>query len=87
MLSIEKAKQSLQEVAKREGVPLETVVRNIETGIGQAIEDCRRRGDQRALEIWKQIPSVGEVPTPFELVAYLGQLSGLEFALLNGDMD
>ena len=86
MLNIEKAKRSLEEVARREGVPLETVVRSIEIGIEQAIEDCSRRGDQRALKLWDQIPSVGKTPTPYELVAYLGQLTAFEHSLLNGDI-
>lgn len=86
MMNIEKAKQSLEEVARREGVPLETVVRSIEIGIGQAIEDCRRRGDRRALKLWEQIPSVGKIPTPYELVAYLGQLTAFEYTITNGDI-
>lgn len=84
MLNIEKAKEVLEELARSENIPLEIVIRRIEIGIDQAIEDCRQRGDKRALKLWDRIPCVGEVPTPYELVAYLGQLTAFEYSILIG---
>lgn len=87
MLNIEKAKEVLEELARRENIPLEIVVRRIEVGIDQAIIGCRQRGDKRALELWDRIPCVGEVPTPYELVAYLGQLTAFEYSFLTGKIE
>ncbi len=67
-----KARMALQEVARREGVSLEEVVREIEVCIAEGMENCRRENNTAALDEWAAIPRAGEVPTPCELLAYLG---------------
>lgn len=71
MNEIERAYMALQEVAWREGVSLEEVVREIEICIAEGMENCRRENNREALEEWATIPRAGEVPTPCELLAYL----------------
>ena len=72
MFDIERARKALEETARKEGVSYETVIRNVENAIAEAIAKCQRNGDELLLSVWREIPCVGNVPSPVELVAYLG---------------
>lgn len=56
-----------------EEVAYETVIKNIEDAIDDAIATCVQNNDEVALAMWGQIPCVGDIPTPLELLAYLGE--------------
>lgn len=71
MFDIAKSYSVLEEVARREGVPVENVTENIEYAISEAIEKCRRENNQEKMAFWAQIPCVGDTPTPHELLVYL----------------
>lgn len=61
---LERAKRAIEEVARRNGVTVEEVRREI----GLAILMARPKGDS-----WREIPCAGTVPTPEELIAYCAE--------------
>jgi len=73
VLNIEKARRALEETARREGVTYDTLIKHIEYSISEAILSCQKSNNVSALAVWKEIPCVGDVPTPLELVAFLSE--------------
>lgn len=63
----ENARKALEAVAKQNGVPLETVIREIELTIQTAMASP----DPAVRSRWANIPRSGNTPTPEELVMYL----------------
>lgn len=63
---LERAKQAIEEVARRNGVTVEEVRREISLAILMA----RPKADS-----WREIPCAGAVPTPEELIAYCAEHS------------
>lgn len=68
-MSQEKARKALETVALRNGIPPETVIREIE----QTIQTAMASSDPTIQSRWADIPRSGDVPTPEELVAYLAK--------------
>ena len=62
------------------------MVEEIRVAIEDAIIRCKEKDNQKALEVWARIPCVGEIPTPQELVAYLGNNISEEKAALLDDI-
>lgn len=71
MCEYERASKALKEVARREGVPLEEVLREVSLCIAEGMNRCREEKNVAALRQWDAIPKAGEIPTPVELVSYL----------------
>lgn len=65
-----KAKKALKKIAQREGVSEETVRREIETAIAEAMKSP----EPQARAFWESIPHKGEKPTPEEVVAYIADM-------------
>lgn len=66
-----KAQKAIQEVAKRNGVTEQEVVEEIEAAITQAYRASIQSHNQEAIALWERVPKAGEVPTAYELVAFL----------------
>ncbi len=64
-------KSVLQTVAKNNGVPVETVMKEIEL----AMEAGMKSSDPLIRARWMQIPRRGERPTAYEAIAYLSNLA------------
>ena len=62
-----RALAALRRVAEENGVPLETVIAEIE----QLIRACTKSEDPDIRRQWAAIPCAGEVPAPLELMEYL----------------
>lgn len=62
-----KAKKALKKLAQREGVSEETVRREIEVAIAEAMKSP----EPQAQAFWRTIPHKGERPTPEEVIAYI----------------
>lgn len=60
------AKRAIEIIAKREGVPVETVRAEIE----KAIQIGMSSPSPAVQKNWRKIPKKGEVPTPEELITY-----------------
>ena len=69
-----RAFRALLQTAKHEGVPYGTVIANIEEVIHEAYTQALKDNNQSVLDAWHAIPCKGDLPTPLELVAYLGEL-------------
>lgn len=69
----EKAYNAIREVAGKEGVTVDCVVRDMELAIREAWLRAKRNDDRAALSAWAEIPCEGALPTALELVAYLGE--------------
>ena len=63
----EHARKALEAVAAQNGVPLETVIREIE----QTIQIAAASPDERVRARWASIPRSGDTPPPEELISYL----------------
>ena len=61
---LERAKRAIEEIARRNGVTVEEVRREISLAILMA----RPKADS-----WREIPCAGAVPTPEELIAYCAE--------------
>ena len=68
----EKAQAALLTGAIQNGIPLETVIREIEKAIAAAYQSAQK--DPAALEKWRKIPCKGEVPSALEMISYLGEV-------------
>ena len=64
------AKKALEQIAKREGVSVEIIRREIEI----AMADAWRNPDSHVQALWAAIPHAGEHPTPEECITYLAHL-------------
>ena len=63
---LERAKRAIEKVARRNGVTVEEVRREISLAILMA---------QPKADRWQEIPCAGSVPTPKELIAYCAEHS------------
>lgn len=63
---LKQAATALEDVARQEGVSVEEVYREIEW----SIQEGWNHQDPFKRALFRQIPCVGEVPTPEELIAY-----------------
>lgn len=68
-----KVEKILRQVARREGVTVAQVRRDINDAIRQAIEISKLENNQHALELWRQVPCKGEIPTPEELIPWIAE--------------
>lgn len=66
-----KAKNALKQLAKQEGVSVETVRHEIEIAIAEA----RKSTDPKAQAFWKTVPRKGEYPTPEEVIVHLAGMT------------
>ena len=62
----------LQKVAKQQGTTVEHVIDEINKSIRYAYDDSIRKGDLKAISIWKAIPCEGELPDALEFMEYMG---------------
>ena len=58
---------ALVETAKRNNVPLDTVLNEINTAISLAMKDP----EPSVQAFWSAVPSADKTPTPIEVIAYL----------------
>ena len=63
------AKRAIAEVAKKEGTSIE----NVRAAMMEAIEVAYRTADPTARALWADIPCEGEIPTPEELIIWVGK--------------
>lgn len=68
-MNIFTAKRALKQTAKEYGVSLESLQKEIENAIAIGTVNP----DPEVQAFWKSVPCTGSVPTPVELVAYLGK--------------
>ena len=66
-----KAKNVLKQLAKQEGVSVETVRHEIEIAIAAA----RKSTDPKAQAFWKSVPHKGEQPTPEEVIVHIAGMT------------
>ncbi|WP_449290984.1 hypothetical protein [Oscillibacter ruminantium] len=66
-MNTKKATWSLEEVAKKEGVSVFEVRREI----ANALEEGKRSSDPAVQAAWARIPHAGEEPTVEEVITYL----------------
>lgn len=66
-MNTKSAKKALKQIAKREGVSIKAVRREIEF----AINEARNNPDPKIQAIWKAMPCKGEFPTPEELITHI----------------
>ena len=64
------AKKSLETVAKKNGVSVETVKQEI----NYAIAVARENSDPKVQAFWNSIPRKGKAPTPEEVIAYIAEM-------------
>lgn len=74
-MDLKRAYAALVELAKQENLPVETVIKDIESAIKEGYESSLAKNNYIALEAWRKIPSAGELPTAIEMVAYLGGIT------------
>ena len=67
----EKAYRALRETARRNGINLETVMREIENVIATGMSNP----DLNVQAFWRNVPRRGDIPTPIELIVHI---SGME---------
>lgn len=66
-MNTKKAEKALKKIAKRDGVSVRAVKREIEIAVAAA----RDNPDPKSQAFWKSIPCKGERPTPEEVITYL----------------
>ena len=67
-----RAHRALTEIARKEGIPVDQVVREIEEAILDAYSSAQKNNDRATLDQWADIPCEGHLPTALELITYLG---------------
>jgi len=70
-VNVVKAERALKQLAKKEGVSVETVRHQIEIAIAEA----RKSTDPKAQAFWKTVPHKGEYPTPEEVIVHLAGMT------------
>lgn len=65
-MNIEQAEKALEKVAKKEGISIEAVRREIELAIAEA----RSNPAPEMQAFWKSVPCEGEYPTPEKVIIY-----------------
>ena len=68
-LEMESAKRAIAEVARREGKTIDEV----RASMIEAIEEAYKTPDPSAQALWATIPREGEIPTPEELIIWVGK--------------
>ena len=71
-MDIKKSESILIQIAKQEGVSIETVRGDIEAAIAEA----RDNPDPKVKAFWKSVPCKGEYPTPEEAITYMAGITG-----------
>ena len=69
-MSILKARAAIEEVEERRNLPVETVIKEIES----AIEEAMKSSDPRVQQRWMFVPRSGDKPTALEFVSYMREL-------------
>lgn len=69
------AKRALKKVAKRNGVSLKEVKKEIQEAINYAWKDMPKSGWERE-DLRNRVPCRGDVPTPEELICFLSNEAG-----------
>lgn len=64
------AEKSLEAVAKKNGVSIEAVKREINFAIAIA----RENSDPKVQAFWNSVPHKGKTPTPEEVIAYIAAM-------------
>ena len=64
---INKARQALKTIAKKENIPPDNIRREIKAAISNAM----RNPDPVIKSMWEGVPCKGDVPEPEELIAWL----------------
>lgn len=67
------AYRALEEIASRDGITVEEVIREIEISINEAIDTAIKENNVEVLNAWRKVPCVGNRPTAAELVSCLGE--------------
>lgn len=66
-----RAYRAIQEIAKKNGVPEESVIYEIEYAIQDAYEHAKRDNDILLLWRWKKITGKEEIPSAVDFIAYM----------------
>ncbi len=67
-MDIQMANHALEKLAKQKGLPVESVIAEIESAIAQAAAGQSR-------ELFRNIPCAGELPTAPEMIAYISEMA------------
>lgn len=70
---MDKTKRILQQIALREGISVAEVRYKINYAIRQAYERSKRENNLYALDLWKQTPCKGEIPTAEEFLPWIAE--------------
>lgn len=73
-MGTKEAYEALVLVAKEEGLPVETVIAEIDKVIHIGYNKCISEKDENGIAKWKRIPCEGEIPTALEFVSYMREL-------------
>jgi len=68
-MNIGKAEKALEQIAKKEGVSIDTVRKEIQ----HAICTARQSSDPKIQTAWRAVPCKGKIPTPEELILYIAK--------------
>ena len=66
-MNTKKAEKALKKIAKRDGISVREVKREIEIAVAAA----RENPDPKSQAFWNAIPCRGEQPTPEEVITYI----------------
>lgn len=69
-MNTERAYRALQEVAYKENMTVENVIKEIDLAIAEAL----KTEDPRAQALWRSFPWNGKQPTAVEFVAYMSEM-------------
>ena len=86
MVNMSRAERALRMTAQKHGVSYETVIKEIEFAISDAIETARRNNDMEKLAMWSAIPCKGDIPTAKEMVAYFMEMERIGGLLHGGEI-
>ena len=68
-----RAKRVVKKIAKQRGITENEVISEIEYAIMDAYQRKEALADKNGTSLWNEIPHVGEIPTAYELIAYLSE--------------
>ena len=72
-MNTKRAYRVLEEIARNNQTTVLEVIRDIEQGINETIDQAIKENNVVVLNAWKQIPCAGERPTATELIVYIGE--------------
>ncbi len=67
-MNTDRANHALEKLARQKGLPVESVIAEIESAIAQTAAGQSR-------ELFRKIPCAGELPTAPEMIAYISEMA------------